>query len=390
MAVNEYGYARPTYEELLETRIMKAKELFGDDIDTSNSSPLGKFIRLAVEDLADAYEAQEIIYYNRFPNTATGHSLDRLMPFAGITRTASTRAIHEVRFHCNDAAKEVSAGFLVGTVKDVEFYLVNTVPVVEGVAVGNVECTTAGEIGNVDLGTITEIVNPDVEVLSIEHTNIISLGKDGESDEELRERFLMGIEGSGSGTKSAIRGAVMRVNGVISCTVLENDTDSTNDDGVPAHSFEVYVDAPEYADQEIAEAIFSKKPLGIATHGSKSVKVTDVSGKEKVVYFTHVEAVNIHIEISIAKDADFELDGVGQIKDALVKHINSLGSGEDVIYSSLYKYIFGVAGVRDVTSLKISSDGSSFVTSNISIPTLNTARLDAENIEVEVTDYADS
>ena len=96
MAVNEKGYIRPTYDELLEARIAQAQELFGDDIDTSDASPPGKFIRLAVQDLADAYEAQEIIYYARFPNTATGQNLDRLMPFAGISRNPATRASHTV------------------------------------------------------------------------------------------------------------------------------------------------------------------------------------------------------------------------------------------------------------------------------------------------------
>lgn len=90
--VNEQGYYRPTYDELLAGRIAQAQELFGEDIDTSNASPLGKFIRLSVQDLADAYEAQEIIYYSRFPHTATGQNLDRLMPFAGITRNPATRA----------------------------------------------------------------------------------------------------------------------------------------------------------------------------------------------------------------------------------------------------------------------------------------------------------
>ena len=171
--VNEQGYYRPTYDELLAGRIAQAQELFGEDIDTSNASPLGKFIRLSVQDLADAYEAQEIIYYSRFPHTATGQNLDRLMPFAGITRNPATRAEHTIKF-TGTANHVVPVGFLVGTTGDEEFFLVNEVTLNDsGVGSGTVQCTELGTIGNVKLGSITEIVNPDVDVSAIEHTGIV-------------------------------------------------------------------------------------------------------------------------------------------------------------------------------------------------------------------------
>ena len=61
MPINEKGYLRPTYDEILEDRIALAQELWGQEIDTSDASTLGKFIRLSVQDLADAYEVQEIL-----------------------------------------------------------------------------------------------------------------------------------------------------------------------------------------------------------------------------------------------------------------------------------------------------------------------------------------
>ena len=77
-ALTEKGFKRPIFSELLETQIQKAKELFGEDIETDEKTPLGKFIRITVYDLARAYEDLEGIFYARFPNTARGTSLDRL------------------------------------------------------------------------------------------------------------------------------------------------------------------------------------------------------------------------------------------------------------------------------------------------------------------------
>lgn len=389
MPVNEKGYLRPTYDDILADRITLAQELFGEDIDTSSTSALGKFIRLTVQDLADAYEAQEIIYYARFPNTATGQSLDRLMPFAGITRNAPTRAEHEVKFTGTPNYK-IESGFLVGTTKEEEFFLVNPVTLDEdGVGTGIVQCTELGTVGNVQLGTITEIINPSVDVLSVEHTSIETLGKETETDEELRERFSIAIAGTGSGTPTAIRGAVMRISGVTGCLVVANDTSETDDDGRPPHSFEVYVYAPETLNQEIAETIFSKKPLGIQTVGDVSVSVEDVSGSTQTIKFSRVAETVLYIKAKIAVDSDFEQDGAEQIQTALSEQINKLSVGEDVIFTSLYKHIFGVVGVRDVLTLGISTDGATYGTTNIVMDESSIARTSEANIQIEVTSYAD-
>lgn len=390
MAVNDQGYLRPTYDELLEDRIALARELFGQDIDTSDASTLGKFIRLSVQDLADAYEAQEIIYYSRFPHTATGQSLDRLMPFAGITRNAATPAEHIIKFKGTENC-EIPIGFLVGTTGDEEFYLVNPVTLDEnGEGTGIVNCTELGEVGNVALGAITEIVNPSVDVSEIEHVGIEAIGKEVESDAELRKRFDLAIQGSGSGTAAAIRGAVMRINGVTGCLIVQNNTDSADADGRPPHSFEVYVYAPEELDQEIAETIFSKKPLGIHTVGDISVVVKDVSGNAQTINFSRVSEVVLYINVTVAVDAEFEIDGTEQIQAALADYINGLSTGDDVIFTSLYKYIFGIAGVRDVPELGISTDGSTYKAQNIAMDESNVARVSVANIVIGVTNYEDS
>lgn len=390
MPINEQGYIRLTYDELLADRITLAQELFGEDIDTSDASALGKFIRLSVQDLADAYEAQEILYYGRFPNTATGQNLDRLLPFAGITRNPPTRAEHEIQF-TGTANHEIPVGFLVGTTGDETFYLVNPVTLDEsGVGTGIVQCTELGSIGNVKLGAITEITNPDVNVLAIKHTDIITVAEDEETDVDLRKRFAIAVEGSGSGTAAAIRGAVMRVNGVKSCLIVVNKESVADAEGRPPQSFEVYVHAPETANQGVGEAIFSRKPLGIKAVGDTTVTVLDITNQEQTVSFSHVSEVVLHIKMTVQKDTHWEMDGEEQIKTALVGYVESLGAGEDVIFTRLYKSIFGVAGVVDVSELSISKDGADYQSGNIAISNAQVATLSADNITVEVNAYADS
>ena len=99
MPLTSKGFERLTYDDIVNKKIQKAKELFGEDIDTSELTPLGKFIRINAFDLAEAEEEAEYIYYSIFPNTASGVSLDRLCTFVGISRNPATSAIYNVKIN---------------------------------------------------------------------------------------------------------------------------------------------------------------------------------------------------------------------------------------------------------------------------------------------------
>ena len=61
MPFTEAGFKRRTYQEWLEHDVALAKELFGENINTSEDTPLGKYIRLNCEDKRDIEEELEDI-----------------------------------------------------------------------------------------------------------------------------------------------------------------------------------------------------------------------------------------------------------------------------------------------------------------------------------------
>ena len=393
MAVDERGFLRPTYEELLENRIEQAKTLFGEDIDTSEYTALGKFIRLSVYDLETAWEQLEYVYYARFPNTASGTSLDRLLPFAGISRNPATAARHTVKF-TGIKDFEIPVGFIVGTDNNIQFYLENPVTIGEdGTATGTVACTQLGTAGNVPIGAISIIVNPSASVNSVQHLAVIELGENTETDNALRERFTKAILGSGSSTASSIYGAIMRISGVKDCTIIENDTEETDSAGRPSHCFETYVYAPGSLDNEIAQTIFEKKPLGIQTYGTTTVTVVGDETTAKggiAIKFTHVVETVIKVKATVKYDDDFPADGISQIKLAIMEYISGLGSGGDVILSALYGRIHSVPGVRETSSLQIAADSGEYAASNITVTPTQVATTSTDDITIEVSRYVDS
>lgn len=357
MALTELGFTRRTYDEILTDKIERAKDLFGEDIDTSELTPLGKYIRINAYDQALTEEEAEKIYYSIFPNTATGISLDRLCTFIGLTRNPATPAKYTVTVE-GTAGAIVPQGFLVGTDSEITYANNSDVTIADdGTAILEVDCTEVGEIGNVNTIDITTIVNPSADVNRILSVEIMEYGAEVESDYSLRKRFAVARDGLGSCNEASIVAAIMRIDTVESAGIITNEED---------HSFECFVDGGIDHHAEIAQAIFDKKPIGIKTTGQESFNVEDASGGTYTVHFSHTGEIKVWVNIKIKTNALFEgAEGEREIQSNITSYIDTLGIGGKVILSALYGEIHKVTGVTEVVGLTCSTDGSVWSTNNI-------------------------
>lgn len=355
--LNELGYKRKTYDEIIEGKIQRAKELFGEDIETDETTALGKFIRINAYDQAMAEEEAEAIYYARFPNTATGVSLDRLCVFVGISRNSAEHSQYEVQVK-GTAGATIPFGFLVSTESEIDFYNTSETEIKEdGTCKINVECVIAGTMGNVNADEINIIKNPSADIERILGVKLVKPGTDIESDYVLRKRFNEAKEGLGACNENALRTALLRIETVTSVSVIVNDDDTADSSGRPPHSFECYVAGGENHHFEIASSIYEKKPLGIKTYGTQSYTIIDNGGFSHTINFSHCAYINVDINIKVKVNSDFnELSGKEEISKNIAEYINSLGVGKDVVLSSLYGHIHSVVGVLEVSELSVQKE----------------------------------
>lgn len=383
MGLTKFGYQRRTYDDILNDKIKHAKELFGENIDTSDQGALGKFLCVNAYDQAMLEEALEAVYYARFPNTATGTSLDRLLVFGGISRNPATEARYSVRVH-GTAGHLIEVGFLVGTDTDLTFYSTSDATIGDdGTCLIEVSCTEAGSIGNIHAGSINKVVNPDANITAVEGVECLTAGADEEGDTELRERFKAAMAGAGSCNENAIRAAILRVPTVQYAAVIANNTNEADADGRPPHSFEAYVLGGNDYEQEIAQAIYQKRPVGIQMVGNKAVTITDVSGNDFVVNYSPAPNIAVTVRATLKVSAAFTADGAELVRSKVADYINSLGIGNSLVLSSIYGHIYAVAGVAEVTKLELSTDGgNTYSTSNVAVPEYGVAV--CANVHVEV------
>lgn len=390
--LDDLGFHRPTYAELLAEQETRARQLFGDDIETGEATALGKYIRLNVYDYARLYELAEKIYYARFPNFATGVQLDRLTPFANISRNPATVARHIVEFY-GIAGKTVEQGSLVATGDGVTFYTLEDVTMQdEGLGLGTarvtVECTEFGTVGNVAVGEIDRMGNPNGYVREVRHIALKLLAKDAETDKALRERFGEVIKGTGAGTWEALYGALGRIINVDGVVIVENDTAETVGT-MPPHSFQCYIVAPNTLDQQIGQTIFDKKPIGIKPLGEVEVTALDRAGGAHLMRFSRAIEKQISLQATIKKTTSYPEDGTEQIKNNITNLINGLSNGDDVILSRLYSAIHAVDGVAEVANLQMKAGSGAFAASNIICLPAEFARIQKENIDLTVVQYVD-
>lgn len=388
MALDVNGFYRPSYDEIVSSMEQNAKELLGDDIDTSALSVLGKFLRITAYDISKVYNDLEITYYARFPNTTSGISLDRLCVFAGITRNPATFARHNITVTGTADTTVGMGGLVVGNEDNLTFYNENEFTIGSGGTVNVVVAATeAGSTGNVD--SITTIINPVPGVTSITYVGLEEQGKDIESDYDLRKRFSQAVSGAGSCNVDAIRGYISRISGVESVVIVENDSNQTDSGGRPAHSFEVYVYG-NANEQEIAEAIFLKKPLGITSVSTAdsshavSKTVMDKGGYGHSIYFSKVSEIPITITVTIKTNNTYTQDGAAAIKNNLVAYVDSLGVGGSVVTSAMYSHVFEVTGVTEVVSITQARSGQSESSATIICSKSEVPTASATNITVTV------
>lgn len=376
------GYKRRTYEEILAAKIAKAKELFGEDINTESNTPLGKYIRINAYDQYHVEQIAEMIYYSINPQTAFGQSLDRLGWTVGMKRNIATPARYTVAV-TGKAGATIDYGFLVGAESELHFF--NT----EKTIIGNdgkceliVECTEAGTIGNISPATINVVVNPVDYVDTVVGVGIYEAATDEESDYDFIKRYEIVREGKGSCNESAVISALTNVPTVRGAYIVVNESATETIDDIPPKTIACYVNGGVGYEQEIAEAIFNRKPVGVGTYGNETATVSYGGLSEYEVRFSFAQNVDIYIKLTITTDTEFEANGYETIKENIATYINSLAIGDPLVTTSLYSYIYSVTGVKSAL-VEISEDGVTYSADNIVIDPY--ARCSFEQITINGT-----
>jgi len=387
------GWVKKTYDDIKGELDLQAQSLFGADVDLTEYSPVGIFIRMMADQLEDTWDGFEDDYYSHYVDTAEGVSLDRVTALGGITRRAATKAIVPVHFF-GTPGSNVPLGSLIQTAQTIQFETyASGVVAISGLIDIMSRAVLAGSESIVPSGTIVQLTNPIPGITSCVNYTPSSGGYEIEDDPDLRARYKDFEIFSGSSVP-AITNAMLQVTNVNSVYVYENNTDSVDVDGRPAHSIEIVV-AGSATDEDIANGIWNSKPAGIATFGSQNYDVEDSEGNLHTVYWNEASDVLINVILNVTTGTGWVAGNITTLKTKTVEHIGGvdtigsiateyigLGVGEDVKAWVIATNFDNISGIEDIEILIAKSPTVPIAATKLVLAASENARCDTANVTV--------
>lgn len=384
--VTEYGFRRKLYSEALEERIAKAKDVFGVNVDTSETSFLGKLIRNMAWDEAYLWELAEDVYFCAYVNSAEGTDLDNVGMYLTITRRPAMKSSGVLTIYGTDKTV-ISKGFRVATESGIIFETVSGAVIENGSVDVGIVSVGAGKVNNVSENSIVKIINPQIGVDSVINFEQTDGGLDVETDDEFRARYKESYSRGGGSTVPAISAALLDIDGVVDADVIEN-VGMVEVDGIPPKAIACYVYGG--TDEDVARAIFENKAGGIESFGEVYVYVKDDMEQFHKIGFTRAKVQYVWVMLRIKIDENFK--GEDAIKRAILNYIggidtdnieyNGLKLGKSVILTKVLSSVMCLGGVADIEVL-ISEDGINYVMSNIEIDKNTIARTSFDRVVIE-------
>lgn len=380
------GFNRKRLNTILEELNREVQSVFGENINLSPQSPDGQINGIVSEAYADLWELAEESYNAFNPSSVTGLSLGNLVQINGISRLQATFSTVTLTVS-GVSGTIIPAGSLVSTAdSSVDFETVAAATIASGGSIEVEATATASGPLEAAIGTVTVIGTPVTGWSSVTNLAAATLGTDEENDSDLRARRARSVASASQAIIDAIFSAVSNIDGVTQTVVLENDTNSTDANGLPPHSFHVIVAGG--LDNDIVQAIWIKKPAGITSFGTTTSTAVDVQGISHDVSFSRPTIIPIYVEVEVTKFAEYPSNGDELIKQAIVDYANGdlvegrgFSLSDDIIYTRLYTPINSVPG-HEIDSLTIGIAPSPTGTVNIAIAIDEIGAFEVDNITV--------
>jgi len=360
--LTDTGFVKQTLTETDQEIKDELKSQFGAYINTLPTAFFGQLSGVMAKMYDQLWQAMLDLYNGTDPNTAAGTLLSYLTALTGITKRPATKSTVTLTVNL-DASVTLPVGRLVSNpTTGVQF---TTTAEVTSTTAGNysvaAEATVTGPVAALS-GSLTQIDTPVTGWNSVTNAADAVPGKDAETDAELRTRRLTSLQVQGSTPVDAISSDLSALANVTEVLILENVTDATDVNGLPPHSFEAVVEGG--TDADIAQSLWDDgKAAGIQTYGTSSATVTDSEGNTQTLYFTRPTSVSVWVDVTLAKDSNYPVDGDTQVAAAVAAADSAFKIGSKLYASSLYDEVFSVAGVVDVTDIKIGLSASPTATS---------------------------
>lgn len=356
------------------------------------SSPMGQVLDLIVSEI-EAKNAEIIFLSNMVnPATATGKFLDALAALYGLDRKISEPTVVNCKL-TGLKGTVIPYGAIAQDSQGNQYRHSNASGA--KIADNGTVLTTFTAIEHGPLEVASNAVNKIVTTIagwdSITNPTAGIIGRDEETDSELRNRMIESYAINATGYVEAIQANLAALDGVLDARVLENPTNQTiTSYGVQIDPHSILISIVGGDDEKIAETIYRRKDAGCGTTGNYEVSFTDPNYYNATYTYNIVrpesQALKIKITFFGTSMNPTEQNAVIQ---AVIDDVNGNGeNGRVTLASTLYapRFFYAIQNstVAPVANVQISLGDGPF-TSKIEIPANVEPTIDENDVTIQFT-----
>ncbi len=385
--VTAEGISAPDYQTVLDTITGYFQQIYGSDAYLDPDSKDGQMVALVALAIHDANNTAISVYRSFSPATALGDALTSNVKINGITRRAATNSTVDLLL-----TGTVGTTITNGSVRDTNSVVWNLPATVvigtDGTVVATATCANSGAVAAV-AGSVNGINTPTRGWASVTNPLAATVGVAAETYAELRVRQSQSVALASLTPFDAVDGAIANVEGVTRHKLFENDTETTDANGLPPHSISAIVEGGDAT--EIANTIRSVKGQGVSTYGTTAVIVTDKYGNPYIIRFSRPVDVPVYVSITLKALTGYSSEVGDEIKAAVAAYINSLAIGDSVLLSRVYSpanlgvVSGGNARYYDIMELLIGRSSDDVAAANVVVAYDESASCSVDNIVLVVT-----
>lgn len=328
------GIIAPSYDDILAELKFAYRSIYGQDAYLEPDSQDGQLLAVFAQAINACNQTAVAVYNAYSPTSAQGTGLSSVVKINGLKRLSASRSTVDVLIG-GTVGTQINNG-VVGD--DLGLGTRWALPALVEIPIeGEITVTATSVVDglvNAPANSVTRILTPTLGWQTVNNAAAAVSGQDVEPDATLRQRQSVSTALPAQSVMDAIVAAVANIPAVIRYKGYENDSGTTDDNGIPGHTISMVVQGGDV--QAIGEAIANKKTPGTGTYGTTSVITIDSKGIPNTIKFFVLAEIVLAVTVRIKPLQGYVSSTGAAIKDSLVEFINTLDIGEYSYLSRLY------------------------------------------------------
>lgn len=335
--------------QVKQTLIQRYKEVYGYDIDVSNTTADGVFINDMTLIINNILQSFKLLYQNLDVSYATGVYLDSLCRLSNVSRKGASQSTANLLVKVIDSAEvdtyELANGTVFIDIEGNEWIDTSaTVTLTKDKDAWQSITVRCEEYGPIEAPAGTIISTLEATIVEVKQEEAAALGSYAESDSALRARRAKSNGSQGLTVGESLIGSLLAIPGIDDVQIVNytSSTSGTADDGTALSPHSMYIIIRRASnitvpDATIGSIIFESITPGIntdeftgtnGTPGEYSGLVSDKVSGTNTVYWKNATGIAPSFTVTIQKGLNYTDSSSTLIGDAILSYLDSVELGE--------------------------------------------------------------